>query len=92
MAESEALKALGDLLNDLISGTSSSGSWVLNLEDSGLLKSLDVLTSEQASKVPFSGGSSIAAHVDHLRYGFQLLYRWSEGDPQTLAGTDFSAA
>lgn len=52
--------ALGDLLKDLISGSSNSGSWVLNREDPGLLKSLDVLTSEQASKVPVSGGSSIA--------------------------------
>src|SRR5579863_8247987 len=92
MAESGTLRALGDLLNDLLSGTSSSGSWVLNHEDSGLLKSLDVLTSEQASKVPISGGSSIAAHVDHLRYGFQLLNRWSEGDQQALTGTDFTAA
>lgn len=92
MAESETSTALSDLLNDLISGTSNSGSWVLNREDPGLLKSLDVLTSEQASKVPVSGGSSIAAHVDHLRFGFQLYNRWSGGDEQALADADFSAA
>jgi hypothetical protein len=92
MAELETLRTLGDLLNDLINGTCNSESWVLNREDSGLLKSLDVLTSEQASKVPISGGSSIAAHVDHLRYGFQLLNRWSDGDEQAFAGADFSGA
>lgn len=92
MAESETLRALGDLLDDLISGSSPSGSWVLNREDTGLLKSLDVLTSEQASKVSVSGGSSIAAHAEHLRYGFQLFNRWSGGDEQALAGADFSAA
>jgi len=92
MADSETTKALGILLNDLISGSSSSGSWVLNSEDPGLLKSLDALTGEQASKVSGSGGSSIAAHVDHLRYGFQLLNQWSAGDEQALADADFSAA
>ena len=92
MAESDTSRALGGLFNDLISGSSRSGSWALNREDPGLLKSLDVLTSEQASKVPDSGGSSIAAHVDHLRYGFQLLNRWSAGDEQAFADADFSAA
>ncbi len=92
MADSETTKALGDLFNDLISGTSPSGSWVLNHDDHGLLKSLDVLTSEQASRVPADGGSSIAAHIEHLRYGFQLFNRWSEGDEQALAGADFGAA
>lgn len=92
MAESETLRALGDLLSDLINGTSSSGSWVLNREDPGFLKSMGLLTSGQASGVPVTGGSSIAAHVDHLRYGFQLCNRWSGGDEQALADADFSAA
>jgi|SRR5579872_1943256 len=91
MAESETSRALCDLFNDLISGSSSSGSWVLNREDPGLLKSLDVLTNEQASKVPIDGGSSIAAHIEHLRYGFQFLNRWwSEGEEPADAG--FGAA
>jgi len=92
MSDSEISKAVGDLLIDLLSGSPGSGSWVLNRKDPGLLKSLDLLTSEQASKVPDSGGSSIAAHVDHLRYGFQLLNRWSAGDEQAFADADFSAA
>ena len=92
MAESETSRAVCDLFNDLISGSSSLGSWVLNREDPGLLKSLDVLTSEQASNVPASGGSSIAAHVEHLRYGFHIFNRWSAGDEQALADADFSAA
>lgn len=91
MAESETSMALRDLFSDLISGASSSGSWVLNREDPGLLKSLDVLASEQASKVPLSGGSSIAAHVEHLRYGFQFLNRWW-GEEEEPADADFSAA
>lgn len=92
MAKSETLKVLGDLVDDLISGTSGSESWVLNREDPGLLRSLDVLTGEQASEVPFGGGSSIAAHIEHLRYGFQLFNRWSAGDEQAFADADFSAA
>ncbi len=93
IAESEIFKILRDLFNDLFSGTSSSGSWVLNREDSGLLKSLNLLSSEQASKVPITGGASIAAHVEHLRYGFNFLNRWRDaGDEQAVADADFSAA
>jgi hypothetical protein len=64
---------------------------VLNREDPGLLSSLDTLSAEQASQIPIGGGVSIAAHVDHLRFGLELLNRWSRGE-ETFADADFSAS
>jgi len=71
--------ALIDVLSHLLDGTGSSESWVLNPNDRGLLNSLDSLSAEDASRMPDSGGSSIDAHADHLRYAFELLNAWSRG-------------
>ncbi len=71
---------LSHILNELIDGAPSEPTWVLNVKDAGLLDSLDRLTAEEASAIPASGGASIAAHVDHLRYGLSLANRWSHGE------------
>jgi hypothetical protein len=52
---------------------------VLNAGDAGLLRSLDRLSAAAASRQTATG-SSIAAHVDHLRYGLSLMNRWSAGE------------
>jgi hypothetical protein len=52
---------------------------VLNGGDMGLLRSLDNLSAEGASQ-SVAGGGTIAAHVDHLRYGISLMNRWSGGE------------
>ena len=44
-----------------------------------VLRSLDKLSAKAAS-AQTSTGSSIAAHVDHLRYGLSLMNRWSAGE------------
>ena len=46
----------------------------LNSGDRGLLASLDALSAETASARP-GGRSSVASHVEHLRYGLELLNR-----------------
>ena len=75
------LGALHVLLGELIDGAARDAGWVLNPGDRGLLASLDTLSAEAASASP-DGRASIAAHVDHLRYGLELLNRWTEGhDP-----------
>ena len=53
---------------------------MLNRGDAGLLRSLDKLSASEASRIPPGGGSSIAAHVDHLRYGLSLMNRWAHGE------------
>jgi hypothetical protein len=43
------------------------------------VRSLDKLSAAAASATT-TGGSSIAAHVDHLRYGLSLMNRWAAGE------------
>lgn len=71
--------ALTTLLREILDGPAASGSYVLNPGDPGLLASLDRLSPEAASARP-GGRSSVAAHVEHLRYGLGLLNRWGRGD------------
>jgi hypothetical protein len=51
----------------------------LNTGDRGLVASLDLLSAETASARP-GGRSSVASHVEHLRYGFELLNREAKGE------------
>ena len=63
---------------------------MLNGGDEGLLRSLEKLSAADASaRTPT--GSSIAAHVDHLRYGLSLMNRWSQGE-NPFASADWSAS
>ena len=43
-------------------------------------------------RLPASGGASIAAHVDHVRYGLELMNRWSEGEADPWSGADWTAS
>ena len=70
---------LGTLLAELIDGASKEGGYMLNPGDEGLLRSLDKLSAADASALTPTG-SSIAAHVDHVRYGLSLMNRWSQGE------------
>jgi hypothetical protein len=79
------------LLRELVDGADRETGWVLNPGDPGLLRSLDRLSAAAASAPASGGGPSIAAHVDHLRYGLELLNRWGEGaDP--FSGADYAAS
>ena len=71
--------AVAVLLAELIDGSSSTAAFILNPGDRGLLASLDALSAETASARP-GGRSSVAAHVDHVRYGLELLNRWARGE------------
>jgi hypothetical protein len=70
---------LGALFAELIDGAPSTGGYMLNGGDQGLLRALDNLSAAAASKLTPTG-ASIAAHVDHVRYGLSLMNRWSGGD------------
>jgi hypothetical protein len=84
-------RSLSALLREILDGSDPVSCWVLNPEDPGLLRSLDGLSAAAASAVPAAGGSSVAAHVDHLRYGLELLNRWSRGE-NPFADADYSAS
>jgi hypothetical protein len=68
--------ALTRLFAELVDGTSGEpGPFVLNSGDVGLVRSLDKLSASDASR-SVSGGATIAAHVQHVRFGLSLMNRW----------------
>lgn len=79
MNTQEIAETLGALLRELVEGAAKDGGYMLNPGDEGLLRSLEKLSAADASaRTPT--GSSIAAHVDHVRYGLSLMNRWSAGE------------
>jgi hypothetical protein len=79
MNTKDIARTLATLFSELIEGAPSSGAYMLNGGDEGLLRSLDKLSAMAASSQTATG-SSIAAHVDHVRYGLSLMNRWSDGE------------
>ena len=69
------------LFADLVDGTTSlGGPFILNTGDDGLLRSLDNLGPDEASR-SVSGGATIAAHAQHVRFGLSLMNQWAaQGD------------
>jgi hypothetical protein len=89
MQPSTLPKTLATLFQELIDGPNATAAWMLNSGDAGLLRSLDRLTAAAASTRP-AGGASIAAHVDHVRYGLSLMNRWSQGEPDPWSTADWT--
>ena len=85
-------RSLDTLFRELIDGPAASAAWMLNGGDPGLLRSLDRLTAAAASTAPASGGATIAAHVDHVRYGLSLMNRWGRGEPDPWSTADWAAS
>ncbi len=74
---------LSRLFAELTEGAAKgSEAFILNSGDAGLLKSLEGLSSEDASSNS-NGGATVAAHAQHARYGLSLMNRWARegGDP-----------
>lgn len=90
MQTQELSNTLGTLFSELLHGAPVSGSYMLNGGDQGLLRSLEKLSAAAASALTPTG-SSIAAHVDHLRYGLSLMNRWSGGE-NPFEGADWSVS
>ena len=80
MRTADISASLTTLFSELTAGAKGSGSaFILNSGDAGLLRSIQDLSSEEAS-ASTNGGATIAAHVLHLSYGLSLMNRWaSEG-------------
>ena len=83
-------ETLATLFGELVNGAPGTA-YILNTGDEGLLRSLDKL-SAQAASAPTPTGSSIAAHVDHVRYGLSLMNRWSQGEKNPFATADWAAS
>jgi len=82
--------AMATLLNELTRGTPPTGGYMLNRGDVGLLASLERITADEASAI--IGGSSIAAHVDHVMYYLALMNRWAAGEKNPWRDADWKAS
>jgi hypothetical protein len=85
------LPSLAQLWSELVEGPAGEA-FVLNPGDPGLLRALDRIDASAASRPASAGGASIAAHVDHLCYGIELLNRWSDGEPNPWANADWTVS
>ena len=83
--------AMATLLRELTAGTPPTGGYMLNRGDKGLFASLERISAEEASMI-VSGGSSIAAHVDHVMYYLALMNRWAAGEKNPWKGADWKAS
>ena len=77
-AEARLRQVLVTLLSEALYGPRGEA-FFLNSGDHGLIASLDLLSAETASARP-GGRSSVASHVEHLRYGIELLNREAKGE------------
>jgi hypothetical protein len=89
----ELNSVLPALLSELVNGSPdpSIGTFMLNRGDLGLLHALDQISAESASTTA-TGGASIAAHTDHVRYGLELLNRWAGGEESPWKTADWTAS
>ncbi|HEX6962290.1 MAG TPA: DinB family protein [Lacipirellula sp.] len=85
-------QALSKLLTEVFDGPPGEAAFILNPGDPGLLGQLDSVTASEASARPMPGKTTIAAHVDHVRYGLELLNRWAAGDENPWATADWEAS
>jgi hypothetical protein len=84
--------ALARLFAELIDGANSpSGAFILNTGDAGLLRSLDQLSADDASR-SVNDGATIAAHAQHVRYGLSLMNRWATEGGNPFADATWDAA
>jgi hypothetical protein len=83
MNTADSAATLARLFAELVDGTAAfGGGYILNTGDVGLLASLEKLSAADASRST-NDGATIAAHVQHERYGLSLMNRWATegGDP-----------
>lgn len=94
MSTSDAIfqRALCKLLTEIFDGPPGSEAYLLNPGDAGLLGQLESIDAPAASTRPMPGKTTIAAHVDHVHYGFTLLNRWAAGEANAWADADWNAS
>jgi hypothetical protein len=84
--------SLAGLFSELAEGGQIPGSsFILNTGDVGLLGSLYRLSAKEASQSA-NDGATIAAHVQHVRYGLGLMNRWATDGGNPFADATWDAA
>lgn len=92
MATTELSPTSARLFAELVDGAVGGGdAYILNSGDQGLLRSLDKLSADDASR-RVNDGATIAAHAQHLRYGLSLMNRWAAGGGNPFADARWDEA
>ena len=92
MYTADTSHALAALLKEIVEGIEpGGGGYVLNSGDVGLLRSLEKITADEASRST-NGGATIAAHAQHVRYGLSLMNRWARDGGNPFADAAWDAA
>jgi hypothetical protein len=91
MSTRDLTNVLPVLFSELVFGSldPAAPTFTLNRGDGGLLQSLERLSAASASRAT-NAGASVAAHVDHLRYGLSLLNRWAAGEADPWKDADWT--
>lgn len=76
MQTTDIASTLGQLFSELVDGAPGGNAFILNSGDLGLLRSLERLSADDASR-SVNDGATIAAHAQHVRYGLSLMNRWA---------------
>src|ERR1051325_1465124 len=84
-------RAVSKLLSEIFDGPVGEA-FILNPGDPGLHRQLQSISANVASRQPIPEKPSIAAHVDHVHYGFSLLTRWAFGEKDPWADADWNAS
>ena len=80
------------LFSELVDGANKpGGAFILNSGDVGFLRSLDSLPADDASR-SVHDGATIAAHVQHVRYGLSLMNRWATEGGRPFADAKWDEA
>ena len=85
-------RALSNMLTEIFDGPPGQEAYLHNPGDPGLLRQLDTIGASAASKRPMPGKPTIAAHIDHVRFGLSILNRWAAGEANPWAGADWNGS
>ena len=82
IARETVLRSLLMVLDEAYEGPADPrGTWFTNNAlDSGVLGTLRGLSAADASRAPFPGARSIAAHANHVRFSLGISTRWLRGE------------
>jgi hypothetical protein len=76
-----SIKGLLELLQELYVGVHNSPSWVIDAKPGhGFTAAIETISAEQASTPIVKGGSTIAAHTEHLRWSLYFALEFYKGN------------
>lgn len=74
------LKPFLDLMREIYIGSESEEVWIIDAKPGhGLTMTIKELTAKQASTPQVEGGTTVAAHVEHLRWSLEFAMEFYEG-------------